>query len=66
MQISVKFNEGLRYGRMPENETYVAVDLDTYDCDCDQDGFFSLSPVGHGATEAEAIADLMAQLEEVA
>ena len=41
-----------------------AVDDDTYDCDCDQDGFFSLGPVGHGATEEEAIADLLSQLEE--
>ncbi len=35
-----------------------------YDCDCDQDGYFSTCPVGHGATEQEAIADLLAQLEE--
>lgn len=32
-----------------------AVDDDTYDCDCDQDGFFSTSPIGRGATEQEAI-----------
>ena len=36
---------------------------DDYDCDCDQDGFFSTSPVGRGATEQEAIANLMEQLE---
>lgn len=42
-----------------------AIDDDTYDVDCDQDGFFSNSPIGRGATEAEAIADLMAQLEDV-
>lgn len=41
-----------------------AIDSDTYDCDCDQDGFFSLGPIGHGRTEAEAIADLMQQIEE--
>lgn len=41
-----------------------AVDEDTYDADCDQDGFFSKSPVGWGATEAEAIADLKEQLEQ--
>ena len=40
-----------------------AVDLDEYDCDCDQDGFFSLGPIGHGATEQEAIDDLLEQLE---
>jgi hypothetical protein len=64
MDIKVELNEGLRYGRMPENETYVAIDHDTYDCDCDQDGFFSTSPVGYGATEAAAIADLKAQMED--
>lgn len=65
MDIKVELNEGLRYGRLPENETYVAIDRSTYDCDCDQDGFFSLSPVGYGKTEAEAIADLKEQMEEV-
>ena len=34
---------------------WIAVDDDTYDYD---------SPVGRGATEAEAIADLMEQMEE--
>lgn len=63
MDIVVTLNEGLRYGSLPASETYVAIDRSTYDCDCDQDGFFSLSPVGHGATEAEAIADLMEQME---
>lgn len=41
-----------------------AVDDDTYDVDCDQDGFFSTSPVGRGATEQEAINDLLEQLED--
>jgi hypothetical protein len=41
-----------------------AVDDDTYDFDCDQDGFFSTCPVGRGATEEEAIADLLEQIEE--
>lgn len=41
-----------------------AVDDDTYDVDCDQDGFFSTSPIGHGPTEQAAIANLMEQLEE--
>lgn len=43
-----------------------AVDDDTYDVDCDQDGFFSTCPVGRGATEEEAIKDLMDQIEETA
>jgi hypothetical protein len=37
---------------------------DDYDADCDEDGYFSNHPVGYGRTEAEAIADLMAQIEE--
>ena len=37
---------------------------DNYDCDADQDGFFSNDPVGHGRTEAEAIADLLQQIED--
>lgn len=63
MDIRVELNEGLRYGRLPANETYVAIDRSTYDADCDQDGFFSTSPVGYGATEEAAIADLKEQME---
>jgi hypothetical protein len=36
---------------------------DDYDCDCDQDGFFSTNPIGHGATEQEAIEDLLEQMD---
>jgi len=39
---------------------------DDYDCDCDQDGFFSMCPIGHGATEQEAIDDLTEQLADAA
>jgi hypothetical protein len=35
-----------------------AIDADTYDVDCDQDGFFSRSDVGYGKTEQEAVDDL--------
>lgn len=41
-----------------------SIDADTYDCDCDQDGFFSLSPVGTGRTPLAAIVDLLDQIEE--
>ena len=41
-----------------------AIDRNTYDCDCDQDGYFSLCPVGHGKTEAAAIQDLLDQIED--
>jgi hypothetical protein len=35
----------------------------TYDCDCDQDGFFVCCPIGSGKTMLEAIADLAEVLE---
>lgn len=41
-----------------------AVDDDTYDCDCDQDGFFTSCPIGHGETEQAAIEDLLEQIED--
>jgi hypothetical protein len=41
-----------------------AVDDSTYDCDCDQDGYFSTCPIGRGATEQAAIDDLLGQIEE--
>jgi hypothetical protein len=43
---------------------YMAIDSDTYDCDCDQDGFFSTSPVGYGKRPLDAIVDLLDQMEE--
>ena len=46
------------------NFDWAAVDEDTYDCDCDELGYFSLAPIGYGATEAQAIADLKEQLED--
>ena len=39
-----------------------AVNDDTYDCDCDQDSF-SLGHIGRGATEQEAIDDLLEIME---
>ena len=43
-----------------------AIDSSTHDCDADQDGFFSTHPMGHGRTEAEAIADLLEQIDDEA
>lgn len=48
------------------NMDWSAIDADTYDCDCAQDGFFTNCPIGHGATEEEAIADLLQQIEDSA
>lgn len=40
-----------------------AYDADTYDADCDEDGYFSTRPVGEGATPREAIANLFDQMD---
>ena len=48
----------IQTGLNPDGNWY-ALDRDTYDADCDQDGFFSNSPVGYGKTEEEAIEDLI-------
>jgi hypothetical protein len=40
-----------------------AIDANTYDCNCDQDGFYSMSPVGRGKTPLDAIVDLLDQME---
>jgi hypothetical protein len=53
----------IRTGLNPDGYWY-AIDDSTYDCDCDQDGYFSTSPVGYGMTQADAIADLKEQVEE--
>ena len=43
---------------------YMAIDDDTYDCDCDQDGYFSTSLVGYGKQPLDAIVDLLDQIED--
>lgn len=62
----IKIHTNFDYPPIPVRDMdWSAVD-DNYDCDCDEDGFFSNCPIGHGATEAEAIADLIEQIEEAA
>ena len=41
-----------------------AYDDDTYDCDCDQDGFFTTCPIGRGDTMMAAIADLVQAIRD--
>lgn len=41
---------------------WTAVDDDTYDCDCDQDGYFSIEPIGMGSTREAAVTDLLEQI----
>ena len=43
---------------MPDNY-YHAIDRNTYDCDCDQDGFICTDHVGYGRTPLDAIVDLL-------
>jgi hypothetical protein len=44
---------------------WTAIDADTYDVGWDAErGYYSQSLVGHGKTEREAVADLMAKMEE--
>ncbi len=38
---------------------------DNYDCDCDEDGYFSTHPIGFGETEQAAIDDLKEQLDDL-
>lgn len=46
-------------GYAPATCRFTAIDDDTYDVDCDQDGFFSTSSIGYGATPREAVVDLL-------
>jgi hypothetical protein len=61
----IKVRTSFDYPPIPLRDMdWSAVDDSTYDCDCDEDGFFSTCPVGRGSTEAEAIADLLEHIEE--
>lgn len=65
--MSIQVVNGIRVSTSqpdPYSSDWYAIDDNTYDADCDQDGFFSLSPMGIGKTEAEAIQDLLDQIEE--
>ena len=38
-----------------------AIDRETYDCDCDENGYYPIAPVGHGVTAYNAVLDLLDQ-----
>lgn len=60
----IKVRTSFEYPPIPVLDMdWSAIDDDTYDCDCDQDGFFSTSPVGYGKTEQDAIDGLLDQME---
>lgn len=46
------------------NGEWTAIDADTYDAESDSVGWWSTSPVGYGRTAKEAIADLLAEIED--
>jgi hypothetical protein len=61
---NLKIRTSFDYPQIPVRDMdWSAVDDSTYDCDCDQDGFFSTCPIGHGATEQQAIDDLLEKLD---
>ena len=63
----IKVRTSFDYPPVPgRSMDWSAVDDNTYDVDCDGDGYFSSCPVGRGVTEQEAIADLLEQIEEAA
>jgi len=62
----IKVHTSFDYPPIPVRSFDWSAVTDNYDCDCDQDGFFSTCPIGHGATEDDAIADLLEQLVEEA
>lgn len=59
----VKIHTSFDYPPIPVRSFDWSAVTDDYDCDCDQDGFFSTSPIGYGPTEAAAIADLLEEIE---
>jgi hypothetical protein len=48
---------------IPDRRFDWSAHFDDYDADCGQDGYYSLDPVGYGATEKEAVEDLLEQAD---
>jgi len=60
----IKVSTSFDYPPIPiRSMDWSAIDSNTYDADCDEDGFFSSCPVGYGATEAEAVSDLLEKMD---
>lgn len=60
----IKIHTYFDYPPIPVRNMDWSAVTDDYDCDCDQDGFFSTCHVGRGATELAAIKDLIDQLRD--
>lgn len=51
--------------RDPYGNDWTVTD-NNYDCDCDSDGeFYSIAPLGTGATKEEALMDYIEQLDDL-
>lgn len=61
-----KINTEFVYPPIPIRNFDWCATFDDYDCDCDQDGYFSHDPVGYGRTKQDAIDDLLEQVEDAA
>lgn len=61
----IKIHTSFDYPPIPVRSFDWSAVTDDYDCDYDDErGFFSNCPIGHGATEQEAIEDLLEQMED--
>ena len=60
----MKVSEMNVYVAMEYDGNYHAYDENTYDCDCDQDGYYSTSPVGSGRSALDAVAELLEMMED--
>lgn len=60
----IKIHTTFEYPPIPVRDMDWSAVTDDYDVDCDQDGYFSNSPQGRGATEQEAIDDLLSQIAD--
>jgi len=53
----------LKVTKQPDG-SFVAIDADNYDADHNGERFVSNSPCGYGASETEAIRELLEEIEE--
>jgi hypothetical protein len=59
-----KIHTSFDYPPIPVRDMDWSAVTDNYEAESDSEGSWSTHPIGHGATEQEAIADLLDQLEE--
>jgi hypothetical protein len=45
--------------------SWLAIDADTYDVDCDENGFFAIGGIGYGDTRQQAIYNLLAEVQQL-